>query len=125
MMLILLVEDEPDLRDSLGAFLRAAGHAVVTAANGREAHNWLLHSGTRPDVILLDLIMPIMDGWHFRWQQVQDARLAQIPVVILSGEADVHEAASSLGAAGYFAKPFDPVRLLGALQNAYPREPMA
>jgi CheY-like chemotaxis protein len=120
MTLILLVEDDQDTRENLAALLRQGGYDVVTAANGREAHEWLRRSPARPSVILLDLSMPDMDGWHFRWQQVQDAQLAKIPVVILSGEGDVSTVATTLGAAGYFAKPVDPGSLLGALHDAYP-----
>lgn len=121
MALILLVEDDQDTRENLAALLRSGGYEVVTAANGCEAHAWLRSAAVRPSVILLDLVMPVLDGWHFRWQQVQDAQLAQIPVVLLSGEGDLRSAATALGAAGYFAKPVDPSNLLGALQRAYPQ----
>jgi CheY-like chemotaxis protein len=74
-----------------------------------------------PSVILLDLMMPVMDGWHFRWQQVQQGHLAAIPVVVLSGEGDVREVATSLGAAAYLSKPINPVSLLATLARTYPR----
>jgi CheY-like chemotaxis protein len=118
---ILLVEDDTDSRESLAAVLRSGGHAVVTAANGHEAHEWLRSAPALPNVILLDLVMPVMDGWHFRWEQVQHAELAAIPVVVLSGENDVREIATSLGAAGYLSKPVNPVSLLATLERAYPR----
>jgi CheY-like chemotaxis protein len=120
MTLILVVEDDLDSRESLAALLRSGGYAVATAANGHEAHQWLINAGELPSIILLDLIMPVMDGWHFRWYQVQDVELAQIPIVVLSGESDVREAATALGAAGYLSKPIDLASLLGTLQRSIP-----
>lgn len=120
MTLILVVEDDCDSREHLAALLRSGGYEVATAANGREAQEWLLSAAALPSVILLDLIMPVMDGWHFRWQQVQHRELAHIPIVVLSGEDDVREAATSLGAVGYLQKPIDPASFLGALQSACP-----
>lgn len=124
MALILLVEDDQDTRDNLAAVLHSGGYDVVTAANGREAHDWLSDCPVQPSVILLDLVMPVLDGWHFRWEQVQDEQLAQIPVVLLSGEGDLSNVATALGAAGYFAKPVDPITLLSTLQRAYPQTPL-
>ncbi|MEO8178272.1 MAG: response regulator [Deltaproteobacteria bacterium] len=120
MTLILVVDDDLDSRESLAALLRSGGYAVATAANGHEAHQWLINTTELPSIILLDLIMPVMDGWHFRWYQVQHAEFARIPVVVLSGESDVREVATSLGATGYLSKPIDPTSLLGTLQRAYP-----
>jgi CheY-like chemotaxis protein len=118
--LILLIEDDEDGRENLAALLRSGGYEVATAANGREAHDWLAHCSVPPSLIFLDLTMPVMDGWHFRWKQVQDARLAQIPVVVLSAASDVRRVATALGAIAYLAKPLDPVSLLGALRYTCP-----
>jgi CheY-like chemotaxis protein len=115
--LILLVENDQDSRDNLAAVLRSAGYQVATAANGRDAHDCLMRSGVLPGVILLDLAMPVMDGWHFREKQVRDPQLARIPVVVLSGETDLHRIATGLGAAAYLPKPTDPIRLLNTLQQ--------
>ena len=120
MTLILLVEDDVDSRENLAAVLRSEGHEVVTAANGQEAHQYLGSAATLPSVILLDLMMLVMDGWRFRWQQVQQSYLAAIPVVLLSGESDVREAATSLGAAAYLSKPINPGALLATLEHACP-----
>ena len=89
---ILVVEDEPDLRDALTWVLRQEGYAVSAAANGREALDWLRGSSS-PWLILLDLRMPLMDGFEFRVRQLQEPNLAAIPVVVLSAYGDVLETA--------------------------------
>jgi len=115
--MILVVEDDADIRESLAALLRAEGYTVSTAENGRAAYDLLRRARTLPEVILLDLMMPVMDGWHFRVTQVQDSALADIPVVVLSGAGNVAQEAAALGVAGYVAKPFDVDSLLGVVQN--------
>lgn len=83
---ILLVEDEPDIREVLASVLDLEGYDVATARNGVEALD-LLGSGPRVDLILLDLMMPIMSGWEFRRVQREDPALAGIPVVVTSASA--------------------------------------
>jgi CheY-like chemotaxis protein len=118
--LILIVEDDTDIREDLAEILRAEGYEVATAANGEVACDWLWHAPALPDVILLDLMMPVMDGWHFRAEQLQDATLAGIPVVVLSGAGDVRREATALGAAGYVTKPFKLDSLLGVVHRTCP-----
>jgi CheY-like chemotaxis protein len=80
---ILIVEDDKDLRDSLRDALELEGYAVVGVEHGAAA---LQHLGTgaRPCVILLDLMMPVMDGWTFRTEILKDQTLAAIPVVVMT-----------------------------------------
>ena len=80
---VLIVEDERAARTGMEKILLFAGYAPVSAANGQEALE-LLRSGVPASVILLDLIMPVMDGWAFRREQLRDPRLAHIPVIVLS-----------------------------------------
>ena len=80
---VLIVEDERAARTGMEKILALAGYAPVSAANGQEALE-LLRAGVPASVILLDLIMPIMDGWAFRREQLRDPRLAHIPVIVLS-----------------------------------------
>jgi CheY-like chemotaxis protein len=80
---VLIVEDERAARTGMEKILLLAGYAPVSAANGQEALE-LLRSGVPASVILLDLIMPVMDGWAFRREQLRDPRLAHIPVIVLS-----------------------------------------
>ena len=75
--------------------------------------------GALPDLILLDLMMPVMSGWQFRVEQLKDSELAKIPVVILSGAGDVRREASALGAAGYAMKPFTLEALIGVVERAF------
>ena len=80
---VLLVEDDAAIAGSLGEALREEGLEVATAQNGREALQ-VLRGGLRPSVILLDLMMPVMDGWDFRHEQLRDPALRDIPVVVVT-----------------------------------------
>ncbi len=113
---ILIVEDDAATREALGLILVAEGFGVLGAANGEEALG-LLRSGPHPDLILLDLMMPIMDGWQFRRAQVGDSTLSAIPVVVLSADGNVQQKATALRAAGYLQKPVDVGNLLEAIQR--------
>ncbi len=77
----------------------------------------MLRAGLRPAVILLDLMMPVMDGADFRAAQLRDPRLAAIPVVVLTADGRFQQAAQALGAAAAFAKPFELKVLLRALER--------
>ena len=83
---ILVVEDHADLRDMLVVLLESEGFAVRTAVNGAEALKRL--EETRPSLILLDLMMPVMDGREFRHAQLNDPQLAAIPTVLITAHAD-------------------------------------
>jgi CheY-like chemotaxis protein len=110
---VLIVEDDPDSRNMLAALLGLHGYRTVTAANGLEALEAARRE--RPMVILLDLMMPVMDGQTFRREQLNDAALAAIPIVVLSAHAQTAELARELGAAAHLMKPFDLDRLLQAI----------
>jgi CheY-like chemotaxis protein len=84
---VLLVEDDGDLRDAMADTLEESGYSVAAVANGLECLEWLREAPRPPSLILLDLMMPVMDGWQFRVEQLKDPRLARIPVVILSAMA--------------------------------------
>jgi CheY-like chemotaxis protein len=103
---ILIVEDDLDLRQDLAFLIENQGHEVTTAANGREALEKLAANG-RPCMILLDLMMPVMDGWQLRSELLKDPKLRDVPVVLLSGIADIQDEVRSLKAEDYVTKPID------------------
>ena len=100
---VLVVDDDRDLVRLMSRYLALEGFTTVPAANGREALTYL-QGGGNASVILLDLRMPIMDGWSFRRAQRADPSIADIPVVVLSGVADVEEL-RELEVAATFNKP--------------------
>ena len=107
---VLVVEDDPALRDVLRTLLADEGYAARTATDGAGALTLL--QTWRPDLILLDLMMPGMDGWSFRRAQLADLCLASIPVVILSAVSASWREAEQLGVAAVVAKPYDADALL-------------
>jgi CheY-like chemotaxis protein len=111
---VLIVEDDADLREMMAQLLSLEGFHTVAVANGREALDYL-YNGKKPDVILLDLMMPVMDGWEFRRHQQADPSLAQVPVVILSA-LDASRAAD-VRAAAFLKKPLDFDRLLQLVRS--------
>jgi CheY-like chemotaxis protein len=106
---VLIVEDDDDLREMMAHMLTIEGFDASTVANGREALEYLQHA-VRPHVILLDLMMPVMDGWEFRRQQKADPDLAPVPVIVLS--ALDQSRAATVDAAAFLKKPLDFDRLL-------------
>src|SRR5262249_48806261 len=96
--------------------LAGEGFMVATAANGEEAFR-RLRNYERPDLILLDLNMPVMDGCRFCDQQKQDPRLAGIPVVVLSAAGDIEEQARAMGGRFYLQKPLETGRLLEIIRH--------
>ena len=103
---VLIVEDHPELRRTLTDLLQEAGYAVTSAADGQEALAGL-RNAPPPDLILLDLMMPVMDGWEFRRRQRQDGALAAIPVVVISGGETPSHSPGFVDAASYLLKPID------------------
>src|SRR6187397_815431 len=112
---ILVVDDDPDIRDSLREVLEDEGYDVACVGNGREALDHLKAAKPRPCVILLDLMMPVMDGWQFRRQQVLDAELADIPVIVVSAAGK--ERIAGIDADGYLSKPVDLEQLLAQVNQ--------
>jgi CheY-like chemotaxis protein len=104
MTMLLVVEDDDDVREALADVLRDAGYDVAWAADGAEAIR-ALRSGLRPSAILLDLMMPVMDGFEFRAEQRGDPALSSIPVIVVSADRFLEQDGRSLGAAASLAKP--------------------
>jgi len=116
---ILVVDDDALIRDTLATALGDEGYAVRVAPDGRAAlssiGNW------RPDLIVLDLMMPVMNGVEFRAAQRSAADTAQIPVIVLSAAHEVQSRAASLEPAAVFTKPFDLGDLLDAIASVLNR----
>jgi CheY-like chemotaxis protein len=112
---VLVVDDDRDIRDVLTDALEAEGYRVITAGDGQEALDWLRSGAARPCVMLLDLMMPRMDGIQLRTELLNDPELARIPVVVLSADPSAIVAAKSLSFAGSLRKPVPLEALLAAV----------
>lgn len=112
---VLLIEDDADMREGMASLLEHRGHRVVTAEHGRAALEALADKG-RPCLIILDLMMPVMNGWELRAELMADPDLSEIPVVVLSGVADIEQECETLGAADYLTKPIDFNKLYGLVR---------
>jgi len=106
-MSILIVDDDFAIRDSLSQLLEGEGFLVTTVSDGQEALDLLLRSSEQPCLILLDLMMPGVNGWEFRRRQQENPTLASIPVAIISANRNLKAQASTLEAHGYIDKPID------------------
>ncbi len=111
---VLIVEDDPDIREVTKLFLSMLGHKSVAAENGKEALE-LLEKGQRPCVILLDLMMPIMDGWGFADAISQNEDFRQIPIIVVTAFAD--DAHSVKNARSILKKPLNSAQLKTIIQT--------
>jgi len=112
---VLIVDDDHAIVESLQDFLEDEGFAVVTAPDGQDALD-RLRRGLRPCVILLDLMMPRLNGWEFRHEQLQDADLKDIPIVVVSAVPLDPAAKAQLGEVEFVPKPPSLERLLAAVR---------
>jgi DNA-binding response OmpR family regulator len=116
-MSILVVDDESDIRDLLAFYLRHQGYEVVTACNGCDALTCLQQRSELPELIVLDVMMPVMNGMEFRHAQRQDSALAAIPVAVMSAASNVQDHVPLLAADTYLAKPIDFATLLATVEH--------
>jgi CheY-like chemotaxis protein len=116
--LVLVVDDDPDVRRMTESLLTAHGYDVLIAADGRDAIERVRERC--PDLIVLDLNMPGIDGWQFRTEQrfFTEATLAAVPVLLMTGAEDAANEALKLHAVGVVKKPIDPDDLLEAVSSA-------
>ena len=122
---VLLIEDDAAIRETLGEALQEEGFEVMVASNGREALK-ILGNGSRPSAILLDLMMPVMDGWDFRREQLNDPSLRDVPVLVVSATRFSPETIRlQFGAVGLIRKPVHYFELLEALDHACGPAPTA
>jgi len=120
---VLIVDDDPDIREVLAEALADLGFEVVTAVHGRDALTMLAAMPVRPSAILLDLMMPIMDGYAFLEERTKDAAIREIPLAIVTAGHGIDRA--RIGAdTTIIRKPFDMpalVRVLHTLRTAAER----
>ena len=113
---ILVVDDDPDILEALSEILEAEGFEIRRARNGKEALDKL--EPDPPQLILLDLMMPVMDGWEFAQRMRQrPPAVSSIPLIVLSADRNVGPKAQDIGAVGHLAKPFELDELLRVLRR--------
>jgi CheY-like chemotaxis protein len=123
--LVMVVEDDRDVRDTLLEVLEDAEYTPVAATNGQDALHQLRACDPKPCLILLDIMMPVMDGLQFRAVQRQDPTLQEIPVVVLSAHASAQHMAKELAVAEFLKKPVRLETLLAAVERYCGDEPSA
>jgi CheY-like chemotaxis protein len=104
---VCVIDDDADIREILSDVLNQEGYEVVVAGDGESALNRLRARADGWSLIILDLMMPRMNGWEFRRQQLQDPALASIPVVLLTGAGNAAATTDDLRVAGVIEKPVD------------------
>jgi CheY-like chemotaxis protein len=115
---VMVVEDDRDVREAIAWVLEDAGYRVITAENGSVALGLLRDGAPRPSAIILDLMMPVMDGWQFRAAQASDPALADIPVICLTAHPNAERSFPELRPNVWIQKPPDLGVLLAALPPA-------
>jgi CheY-like chemotaxis protein len=119
---LLVVEDNEVAREGLASILSRHGYAVALAANGREALDYLA-GNPAPALILLDMLMPVLDGWRFLEQLKLSGRLGTTPVVVTTGTVLTREWAGDHGCAGFVKKPIEVEALLAEIRRCLEAEP--
>lgn len=109
---VLVVDDDPYIRDVVAQLLEGEGYQIQEATNGAEALGVVNNAPHRPNVILLDLMMPVMDGWEFARRLQEHIPPLDIPIIVLSAARLPNERLTVLGARAVLAKPFDVDELL-------------
>ena len=113
---VLVVEDDSILRNAIGDLLGEEGMSATRAENGQVGLE-ILRAGARPCLVLLDLQMPLIDGLTFRRRQLEDPRIAGIPVVVMTGQPGEAQEAKRLGVALTMSKPIAPFRVPGLVER--------
>lgn len=114
---ILIVDDDQELLNLLKHLFTREGYEVTLALNGQEALERLHKAENLPNSILLDLRMPIMDGWTFRKKQKADPKYAKIPVIVITSVKDFEKDLTSIDAAAFFKKPIQQDLLIATVKR--------
>src|SRR5262249_17190482 len=113
---LLIVEDNAIAREGLAVVLRREGYNVVTVANGQEALDYL-RKPPPPDLILLDMLLPVLDGWHFLERLKANKTVAAAPVIVTTGTILTREWATAHGCAGFVRKPIECETLMAEIHR--------
>jgi CheY-like chemotaxis protein len=114
---ILIVDDDPEILEMTGSFLRKRDYHVITADNGQTALDTA--RAQPPDLILTDVLMPHMDGYAFYKELKNDDKLSHIPVLIITGRGKMEDSFKVIGVDGFVTKPFTPEELAGEVQHVF------
>lgn len=114
---VLIVEDDVDIAENLKEILAIEGIPSEIAHDGCEAMTMLRRMSEKPDVILLDLMMPVMDGFEFRRLQRNDPLISEIPVFVMTAGGNIEPKIHPLEISGYFRKPLDIDNLIEAIRH--------
>ena len=120
---VLVVDDDPYIRDVVAQLLEGEGYRIEEATNGAEALGVVSDATRRPNIILLDLMMPVMDGWEFARRLQEYIPPLNIPIVVLSAARLPTERLTVLGARAVLAKPFDVDELLAQVARLVDHTP--
>ncbi len=115
--MIFVIDDNSAFCEALTDFLSRSGYAVQSAANGEDALRLLASSEARPELVLLDAVMPVLDGWGLLAELRKDPQRADVPVVMLSGCHDIAARARESGAVAVMRKPVEPQTLLRVIEH--------
>src|SRR5262245_34491099 len=113
---ILIIEDDKFIRESLAEFLSEEGYLIVPCQNGKEAFD-ILEKNELPQLILLDIMMPVMDGYQFREKQMANPKWAAIPVIVMSAYGNLEKNKEKLRVEAYLKKPADLDEILGMVRR--------
>jgi CheY-like chemotaxis protein len=114
---ILIIEDDSDIRRHLKRLLESEGYTVEQAENGQAALDLLALSTALPSMIILDLMMPVMDGFEFRERQQLDPRLSKIPILVMTADGRLDEKKLRVGARAALKKPADVDAILALVKE--------
>ncbi|WP_437818121.1 response regulator [Sorangium sp. So ce1078] len=117
---ILIVDDDAAIRRTLSELLEEEGYVVASVANGREALDYLRDDPSSISLVLLDLMMPVMDGFQFRAEQKSDPMLAAMPIVVMTARGGTERA--GIDADAVISKPFDVLKLMDTIERSCRRE---
>lgn len=114
---ILLVEDDQDIRDTLVELLEGEGYEVLFAENGQIGLDKLSQASQLPNLILLDLMMPVKDGFQFCAEKEANPKIAHLPVVVMSADGHIRENQLRVNAKAYLKKPLDIYEIINIVEK--------